>query len=414
MTFISGCHFRIAEAVKATKIQKMNIPRYLAPSALLMASWLVLTPQGFAAEEKPVVAAVQNLPADVDKAWAMVEEASQPPRPPAAWNQKRPSQEEFDAFKLKMGQAAALAADRAKEFYQRWPEHARASDARSQQRRMLVAAVQLGVADREAELKALPAMKEAPAVAASSADKDSGTPGAPGSGGDDAEYVRRVREAIAKAQQLQGQGMEAMVLDYEKSLRALNKEFPDRPQYFAGLLEVAQLVSGDKALELTREIVASPKAPAQAKEMAQMMLKSLERKGKPLDLKFKATDGRDFDLAKLKGKVVLVDFWATWCGPCRAEIPNLMATFRKLNPKGFEIVGISFDEDKEALEEFTKKNNMTWVQYFDGQGWGNKYKDEFGISGVPTMWLVDKKGNLRDLNGRVDLAAKVEKLLAED
>jgi thiol-disulfide isomerase/thioredoxin len=353
------------------------------------------------------------LPGDVDKAWAAVEEASQPPRPPASWNQKKPSQEEYADFKLKMGQAAAVAADRAKEFYLRWPDHARAAEAKSQQRKMLVAAVQLGVTDRESELKALPASSEPAAATASAAEKGA-SDDSPAPTPQDAEYMRRVREAITEAQKLQSQGMEAMVLDYEKRLRALNKEFPDRAQYFAGLLEVAQLVSGDKALQISREIAASTKAPPQAREMAQTMLKSLERQGKPLELKFKAVDGREVDLTKMKGKVVLVDFWATWCGPCRVEIPNVRAAYERLNPKGFEIVGISFDEDKEALVEFTKKNQMPWVQYFDGQGWGNKFGREFGISGVPTMWLMDKKGNLRDLNGRTDLAAKVEKLLAEE
>lgn len=404
--------------MKAMKMQRMNMPRLLAPSALLVACLWMHSSQGIAAEAtqeaKPSSAAAQSLPADADKAWAQVEKASEPPLPPASWNQQKPSQEEYAAFKLKMGQAAAVAADRAKEFYQRWPDHARTAEAKSRQRKMLAAAVQLGVTDREAELRALPAATDPAPAAVAAADKQDDKSDSSAPAGEDAEYIRRVREAITKAQRLQGQGMEAMVLDYEKSLRALNKEFPDRPQYFAGLLEVAQLISGDKALQLTREIAASPKAPPQAKEMAQTMLKSLERQGKPLDIKFKAVDGRDVDLTKLKGKVVLVDFWATWCGPCRVEIPNVLAAYQRLNPKGFEIVGISFDDDKEALEEFTKKNKMPWVQYFDGQGWGNKLGREFGISGVPTMWLVDKKGNLRDLNGRTDLASKVEKLLAED
>jgi thiol-disulfide isomerase/thioredoxin len=112
--------------------------------------------------------------------------------------------------------------------------------------------------------------------------------------------------------------------------------------------------------------------------------------------------------------VVLIDFWATWCGPCRAEIPNVRAAYEKLHPKGFEILGISFDQDKEALDKYTKQNQMTWPQYFDGEGWGNKFGQEFGISGIPAMWLVDKKGNVRDLNARAGLAGKVEKLLAED
>src|SRR5439155_17368912 len=70
---------------------------------------------------------------------------------------------------------------------------------------------------------------------------------------------------------------------------------------------------------------------------------------KPLDLKFTAVDGKEFDLAKLRGKVVLVDFWATWCGPCRMEMPHVIDAYKKLHEKGFEIVGISLDSSKDKL-----------------------------------------------------------------
>jgi thiol-disulfide isomerase/thioredoxin len=135
--------------------------------------------------------------------------------------------------------------------------------------------------------------------------------------------------------------------------------------------------------------------------------------GQPLDIKFHSVDGKDVDLAKLKGKVVLVDFWATWCGPCVGEIPHVKAAYEKLNPKGFEIVGISLDNDKAKLEAFTKQQGMTWPQFCDGKGWKNSISTKYGIRSIPAMWLVDKKGNLVDKNGRQDLEAKVEKLLAE-
>jgi len=138
-----------------------------------------------------------------------------------------------------------------------------------------------------------------------------------------------------------------------------------------------------------------------------------ERLKSPLDLRFTAVDGTPVDLATMRGKVVLVDFWATWCGPCKAEVPTVVAAYNKLHDQGFEIVGISLDHDRDSLLKYTAANGMTWPQYFDGKGWQNSISTGFGIHAVPAMWLVNKNGYVVTTDGRNDLEGQVEKLLTE-
>ncbi|MDP7012091.1 MAG: PQQ-binding-like beta-propeller repeat protein, partial [Verrucomicrobiota bacterium] len=139
--------------------------------------------------------------------------------------------------------------------------------------------------------------------------------------------------------------------------------------------------------------------------------KELGAIGKSLDIRFTAIDGTRVDLAKMKGKVVLVDFWASWCPPCRVEAPKVKAVHDKLHDKGFEIVGISLDNKREQFDALIKKVGMSWPQYFDGKGWNTPIARRYGIKSIPAMWLVDKEGNLVDKNARKNLESKVEKLL---
>ncbi|MHC4085379.1 MAG: redoxin domain-containing protein [Planctomycetota bacterium] len=123
--------------------------------------------------------------------------------------------------------------------------------------------------------------------------------------------------------------------------------------------------------------------------------------GKPLgELKFTSTKGEEIDIFQYKGKVVLVDFWATWCSPCINELPNVLDTYSKYHDDGFEIIGISLDSSRERLEKFIEENDMPWPQYFDGKGWDNEISTGFGIRSIPSTFLLDGQGIVRHVNLR--------------
>ena len=95
------------------------------------------------------------------------------------------------------------------------------------------------------------------------------------------------------------------------------------------------------------------------------------------------------------------------------ELPNVKKAYGEMHEKGFEIVGISLDNSEKKLTDFVKKNDMPWPQHCDGLGWKNAIAKEYGIGSIPAMWLVDKKGNLVDMNARSGLEDKVKKYLAQ-
>ena len=125
------------------------------------------------------------------------------------------------------------------------------------------------------------------------------------------------------------------------------------------------------------------------------------------------------DLTKdWKGKVILVDFWATWCGPCIAELPKVKKIYKDYHDKGLEILGVSCDSEAGELKGFIAKNpDMPWPQLFDAQqnpklNWHPLAK-EYGINGIPTMFLIDKKGVVRTVEARQEFEELIPKMLQE-
>jgi thiol-disulfide isomerase/thioredoxin len=159
-----------------------------------------------------------------------------------------------------------------------------------------------------------------------------------------------------------------------------------------------------------------PQAGTQVTKIAEGEIAKIDQIGKePKAFKVKDLGDKDLSVESFKGKVVLIDFWATWCGPCVRELPNLLATYKKYHDKGFEIIGISLDkEDKTLLDKFlTAHPDMTWAQFYDGKGWKNELAQLYGVQSIPATYLIDRAGKVYriGLRGKA-LDAAVEKLLA--
>lgn len=133
--------------------------------------------------------------------------------------------------------------------------------------------------------------------------------------------------------------------------------------------------------------------------------------GNHMELRGKLLDGSEFDWASYRGKVVLVDFWASWCGPCLAEIPNVVKMYKAYHDKGFEVVGINTDEKIENANAKVKQLNIPWPTIFDH---GEELANYYGITGIPRAILVDQEGRVVSMMARGPyLERELRKLLGE-
>jgi len=169
--------------------------------------------------------------------------------------------------------------------------------------------------------------------------------------------------------------------------------------------ELGQLLAGSGKKEI---VALGTKLQGAARRLALV--------GQKVELEGKTVSGKPLDWAKYRGKVVLVQFWATWCGPCRVAISEIRPLYRAYRDKGFEVLGISIDEEREDLEGFLKANNLPWEIVFDAGAVSgdkdNSMATRYGVFGIPELWLVDKEGQVlaRGLNGDA-LEQQLRKLL---
>ena len=179
-------------------------------------------------------------------------------------------------------------------------------------------------------------------------------------------------------------------------------------------LEYAARLVPAAASKWRERLAGSPNAMMRHLAAAETAL--AEARVRPMEMSFTALDGREVDLAKLRGKVVLIDFrGVTWCGACRDEEPFMKAAYAEFREHGFEIITITYEtkpESRAFVEKFVRDRGLVWPHYFDGQGAKNPYIERFGITGVPEHFLLDQQGLLvtTDVRGR-KLAPAVRRLL---
>ena len=222
--------------------------------------------------------------------------------------------------------------------------------------------------------------------------------------------------------------------DLPATVRSLDSLSAKMPQRLSGpllnaMLHISQwsLIARLEELDMRSELRArlndlAKSEDAETRAGAEGRLRVLDARETPLDLVIEDISGKRWDLAKLRGQVILLEFWATHCGPCRDEIPHLRSAHAAFKDRGFRIIGLSLDwinpgetdaEARARLAAFMKENGMDWPNQFDGSGWANSFHKMFGMAGIPCSMLLDRTGRLAALDPRGDdLAVQVERLLA--
>jgi thiol-disulfide isomerase/thioredoxin len=228
---------------------------------------------------------------------------------------------------------------------------------------------------------------------------------------------RSVEVDFAIANEKPGANLLANQKTWMTDLQAFLDKFPDSDEAPDVLLQLASAneYNGEEKTAREQYTKVVEKYPAsEASKKAGGAVRRLDVVGKSFALKGPGLKNETIDSAQFAGKTLLFVFWATWAGPFKAELPELVKVYQKFHDKGLEVVGINLDNERSEVDAFLKEHQVSWPEIFEGGGMESRLAIEYGIISVPTMFLVDADGKVvsRSLRNSADLDRQLEKLLA--
>ncbi|MBL7720010.1 MAG: AhpC/TSA family protein [Flavipsychrobacter sp.] len=247
-------------------------------------------------------------------------------------------------------------------------------------------------------------------------------------------YVNDINTLEMAKNALRAQGNDSTIADVERDqadkiheMTRFIEQYADTTKSVANALFAAQMLNPKSEIDyinafvggLERRFPKSNLAKEYVKEFNSMMAKQAKEEsvgptvgGMAPDITLTSTEGKQVAISSYKGKYVLVDFWASWCGPCRAENPNVVAAYNKYKDKNFTILGISLDDDRTNWMKAIEKDKLFWTHISDLKGWESAAARLYGIQSIPANFLLDPAGKIiaRDLRGP-ELEAKLAEVL---